>query len=252
MDAPSKRQSSYSWSNPLLLAVHRVIEAKTCDALDKMVLQAIRYYPARESSAASLEILDQLALPHRSIYLSVNSCEDAWNAIKQMKVRGAPAIAIVAALSLAVELSRARTTETKAEAAQSAREFIWNNLEYLKSSRPTAVNLADAVGKLKATAEKAEKVDGADGHAVANSYITAAEKMLIDDVKDNEAIGKHGAKWIRENTKAGSWRGAGKGDLKVMTHCNTGWVRSRLRCSISANSRALDHLQQLVMVRRLA
>ncbi len=187
-----------------------------------MVLQAIRYNPAGGTSAASLEILDQLALPHRSIYLPIDSCEDAWDAIKQMKVRGAPAIAIVAALSLAVELSRARTNKITDEAAQSVRHFIWNKLEYLNSSRPTAVNLGDAVGKLKAIVEKAEKMDGADGHAVANSYMTAAEKMLIDDVKDNEAIGKHGAKWIKEHTKAGSRQRVSEGGLKVMTHCNTG------------------------------
>ncbi len=198
-----------------------------------MVLQAIRYNPAGDTSAASLEILDQLALPHRSIYLPIDSCEDAWDAIQQMKVRGAPAIAIVAALSLSVELSHARTNKIKDETAQSVRKikdetaqsvrrFIWNKLGYLNSSRPTAVNLGDAVGKLKATVEKAEKMDGADGHAVANSYIAAAEKMLIDDVKDNEAIGKHGAKWIKEHTKAGTRQRVSEGDLKVMTHCNTG------------------------------
>lgn len=196
---------------------------QTCDKpLVKMVLQAIRYYPARETSAASLEILDQVALPHRSLYLPIDSCEDAWDAIKQMKVRGAPAIAIVAALSLAIELSRAKTNKTGDEAAQSVREFIWNKLEYLQSSRPTAVNLGDAVGKLKAVTERAEKMDGADGLALADSYIRAAEKMLIDDVKDNEAIGKHGANWIKVHTKPGSRQGVSEGKLKVMTHCNTG------------------------------
>lgn len=90
------------------------------------------------------------------------------------------------------------------------------------SSRPTAVNLGDAVGKLKTLVEKTEKLDGAVGDTVALAYIAAAEKMLVDDVKDNEAIGKHGANWIRERTTAGRRRSRNEGELKVITHCNTG------------------------------
>jgi len=141
-----------------------------------------------------------------------------------MKVRGAPAIAIVAALSLAVEIHK---LNNQTESARSVRDFVWERLEYLKTSRPTAVNLGDAVGKLKIVAEKAEKAEktgGSDGGTVASSYIAAAERMLVDDVKDNEAIGKHGAIWIKEHTKAGMRRGQGDGDLKVITHCNTGSV----------------------------
>jgi methylthioribose-1-phosphate isomerase len=189
-----------------------------------MVLQAIKYLPAGASSAASLEILDQLALPHRSTYLPITSCEDAWDAIKQMKVRGAPAIAIVAALSLAVEFSRQGTRRNQGMTPQAVGKFIWERLEYLKSSRPTAVNLGDAVGKLKAIADKAESTDGAVGDTVVVAYIEAAEKMLIDDVKDNEAIGKYGARWIREHTEAGKRRDQSEGELKVMTHCNTGYM----------------------------
>ena len=172
----------------------------------------------------SLEILDQLALPHRSIYLQITSSEDAWDAIKQMKVRGAPAIAIVAALSLAVELSSATRTENTDPTAQTIKDLIWKKLEYLKTSRPTAVNLGHAVENLKAVSRRAETMDGAAGGTVATAYITAAEKMLIDDVKDNESIGMHGARWVKKHTRAGRRRAQGQGELKVVTHCNTGWV----------------------------
>ncbi|KAK0320556.1 S-methyl-5-thioribose-1-phosphate isomerase [Friedmanniomyces endolithicus] len=63
-----------------------------------MVLEAIRYKPH------SLQILNQLKLPHQIEYDDVTGSEDGWNAIKDMRTRGGPAIAIVAALSLAVEL----------------------------------------------------------------------------------------------------------------------------------------------------
>ncbi len=189
--------------------------------LGNMVLQAIKYSPAG-ATPASLEILDQIALPHHSRYLPITSCEDAWDAIKQMKVRGAPAIAIVAALSLAVELSHERIRTYENRTGQSVQDLVRERLEFLKSSRPTAVNLGDAVAKLNAVVEKAEHRDRAGGSTVATSYIAAAEKMLIDDVRDNEAIGKHGAKWIKENTAAGKRRGRSEGELKVVTHCNTG------------------------------
>lgn len=188
-----------------------------------MVLQAIKYSPA-VASQASLEILDQLALPHRSTYLSITTCEDARDAIKQMKVRGAPAIAIVAALSLAVELSSGRIRKVVDSSPQAVREYIWERLQYLKTSRPTAVNLGDAVGKLKAATERAERADGATPETVVASYIQAAEKMLIDDVRDNEAIGRHGAEWIKNHTNAGKRKLLGEGELKMLTHCNTGSV----------------------------
>jgi methylthioribose-1-phosphate isomerase len=190
----------------------------------RMVLQAIRYQPATSSSAPSLEILDQLALPHRSPYFHIHNCEDAHTAIKQMRVRGAPAIAIVAALALAVEIGNARRTTGKLPSeADSVRALIGERLEYLKTSRPTAVNLSDAVGKLKIIAKREALEQDATGKTVAEKYILAAEIMLVHDVEDNEAIGRHGAKWIQEHTVAGRRRSQEKsGELKILTHCNTG------------------------------
>jgi methylthioribose-1-phosphate isomerase len=61
-------------------------------------LEAIKYERGR------LEVLDQLRLPHAFHYDAVSTAEEAFDCIKSMRVRGAPAIAIVAALALAVEL----------------------------------------------------------------------------------------------------------------------------------------------------
>lgn len=63
-------------------------------------LQAIKY------ERGTLDVLDQLKLPHEHHYDEVSTCEEAFDCIKSMRVRGAPAIAIVAALALAVELHR--------------------------------------------------------------------------------------------------------------------------------------------------
>jgi methylthioribose-1-phosphate isomerase len=173
----------------------------------EMVLQAIKY------SRGQLEILDQLKLPHAEEYDHIYSSTDAWHAIKEMRTRGAPAIAIVAALSLAVELTNMKLSSV----AEEVQVFITEKLDYLVTSRPTAVNLADAAGKLRIFTKQAAAKDGANGDSVRDAYVQAAEQMLVDDVSDNENIGKHGAEWIMKNSDAGK-----KGPVSMLTHCNTG------------------------------
>ena len=172
-----------------------------------MVLQAIKY------ARGQLEILDQLKLPHAEEYDHIYSSTDAWHAIKEMRTRGAPAIAIVAALALAVELENMKLSPI----AEEVKVFIDEKLEYLITSRPTAVNLADAARKLSKVVDAAATKADASGSDVKNAYIEAAEQMLVADVQDNEAIGRHGAEWILKNTEAGQ-----KGQVSVLTHCNTG------------------------------
>ena len=64
-------------------------------------LQAIKF----DRDNIKLEILDQLLLPYSTSYIPINNIEDAFKAIKLMQVRGAPAIAIVGAFSVVVEVS---------------------------------------------------------------------------------------------------------------------------------------------------
>jgi len=181
-----------------------------------MSLQAILYTPTPQA----LQILDQLKLPHESVYVPIRTCEDAFDAIKRMVVRGAPAIAIVAALALAVELGPGGggPSGEDVESAGRARAYVHRRLDYLVQSRPTAVNLADAAGKLKAVVN----AEAGSAETVVRRYVEAAEKMLVDDVKDNENIGRLGAEWILENARVGE--GEAKGRVAVLTHCNTGFV----------------------------
>ncbi|KAG0243746.1 hypothetical protein B0O80DRAFT_386455 [Mortierella sp. GBAus27b] len=171
-------------------------------------LQAIRY------QRGSLEILDQLLLPHETVYVQITSLELGHDAIKSMKVRGAPAIAIVAALTLATVLVQPATT-SQISTSKDAAAFIENSLEYLKTSRPTAVNLFDAAHKLATAVQQELAKDNATGADIVNKYLELAEKMLEDDVKDNMNIGKFGAEFILN-----AWKGGN--DLRVITHCNTG------------------------------
>lgn len=177
-----------------------------------MVLQAIKY------SWGSLQILDQLRLPHEEVYINIQVIQDACDAIHNMQVRGAPAIAIVAALSVAVCLSRCNVEPAMLEPNMTGSSWIIHNLQFLITSRPTAVNLADAAKKLEKVVQNAQTQAGATDRSIYQAYIEAAEQMLVDDVQDNENIGKYGADWILRHTNL-VYPG---GKLSVLTHCNTG------------------------------
>lgn len=170
-------------------------------------LEAIRY------SRGKLELLDQKRLPHEFIHESVQTAEEGWDAIRQMKVRGAPAIAIAAALSLAVEAFRRRD---EFKSAPDAYGFLNAKLDYLKTSRPTAVNLFEAIGRLKKVIEVAAQeflIAENSGTKVIDAYIEASEKIFADDVIDNKAIGAFGAECFFKT---------GPGPFQILTHCNTG------------------------------
>ena len=176
-----------------------------------MVLQAIIYKNGR------LQILDQQKLPHVQVYENLSSAQDGWHAIKNMQVRGAPAIAIVAILALAVEIQNIATDGHLSSVAGEVSLYLQEKLNYLVTSRPTAVNLSDAAEKLKKVVEEAASKSEATGNEIKDAYANAAELMLEKDVQDNLAIGKLGAEWITQHSKA-----FGEGPLSVLTHCNTG------------------------------
>ncbi|KAK4774472.1 hypothetical protein SAY86_009407 [Trapa natans] len=168
-------------------------------------LQSICY------SRGTLRLLDQRKLPLESVYLDIKNSTDGWFAIKDMVVRGAPAIAISAALALAVEVFNMDAfTGTPNEAVS----FLDSKLDYLVSSRPTAVNLSDAATKLKEIILAIFKTTS-DAKIIFEGYIEAAEIMLKDDVASNKAIGSYGASFIKLHRESSE-------KLSVLTHCNTG------------------------------
>lgn len=152
-------------------------------------------------------------MPHETIFETVLNVQNGHAAIKTMKTRGAPAIAIVAALSLAVDVNT-RFENKEFETVDQVVHFLLESLEYLKTSRPTAVNLFDAAAKLKQLIETTAD-STTDPAVVVNAYLEAAEKMLVDDVRDNKNIGRYGAEYILKNAKD-------REHLSILTHCNTG------------------------------
>jgi len=174
-------------------------------------LQAIRY------SRGKLEVLDQLRLPHEHHYDVVSTSEEAFDCIRSMRVRGAPAIAIVASLAHAVELHNGSCTATT---PQETIAYVDARLDFLRESRPTAVDLSNAITLLKLATREAhiESLDHAEARAaIIKSYVEAAENILARDLMTNLSIGDFGAKWLQGQHQATPER-----RISVLTHCNTG------------------------------
>ena len=156
-------------------------------------------------------MIDQLKLPSETVYVPIRDTEHAWFAIKSMQVRGAPLIAIVAALGLAVEIENKRS---KFVTVEDAAFFLLEKMFYLRTSRPTAVNLFTATEELSALVGKLRSAVGTTVDSIIYAYIEAAENMLAADIAANRAMGQHGAEKVLQVTK--------KDKVRVLTICNTG------------------------------
>ncbi|MEM7096685.1 MAG: S-methyl-5-thioribose-1-phosphate isomerase [Pseudomonadota bacterium] len=140
----------------------------------------------------ALYLLDQRLLPHKIQYLEMKKIQDTWDAIKTLAVRGAPAIGVAAAYGLAQSM--------QGVAPDQFDETLQANGAYLKSARPTAVNLAWAVDRLVANASSDAGFGG---------LLEDAQSIHREDLEICMNIGRHGAPLI----KSGS---------SVLTHCNAG------------------------------
>jgi methylthioribose-1-phosphate isomerase len=194
--------------------------------VENSIPRALSYDPANDT----LRILNQLKLPYTTEWDSVYSSADAWHAIRDMRVRGAPAIALVAILGLSVELATLKLSSI----AEEVGAFIEEKLDYLVTSRPTAVNLADAAKKVRDVVKKEVAREGADGESVRSVYKNEVMRLLEADVEDCTNIAKHGVDWLMENTQADE-----EGKRSLLTHCNTGYVCFYCYCGFSYCTKCL-------------
>ncbi|CAF3013654.1 unnamed protein product [Rotaria socialis] len=172
---------------------------------DNQTLQSIRY------QRGLLSILDQLKLPDESIDIPIHSVDDAWKAIHTMSIRGAPAIAVCGVLSLAVELHHSRS---KFESIAAVQHFVTDQLNYLSTARPTAVNMAEAAATIIDYLIPLSNKQ-VDLLLYIDDLLDFMEKFLEHDLADNRSIGRYGAETIRNNNPTPK-------QLTVLTHCNTG------------------------------
>ncbi|KAK8761961.1 hypothetical protein V5799_026773, partial [Amblyomma americanum] len=132
-----------------------------------------------------------------------------------LQVQGAPAIAMVAALGVAVELTwRAQLPSSRADLAA----LVHFLLDYISTSRPRAANLAYVAAQLGSMADTLAEYEGLSVEAMRDAICAQAEVMLAADLAFNRLIGQYGAEHVVANCRAA----AGDGKLGVLTHCNAG------------------------------
>lgn len=153
-------------------------------------------------------IIDQSLLPGRSVYLDIETLDKMYEAILHLRVRGAPAIGIFAAYCIAVMANRYSDNEMTAD---SFIRKLKNNGEYLKSSRPTAVNLAWAVDRVIKAGEDVLSFDNEAGSVdrIIREINREAEAIHKEDIKKCMEISKYGLSLVKD----------GDG---ILTHCNAG------------------------------
>jgi methylthioribose-1-phosphate isomerase len=149
-----------------------------------------------------LSLIDQTRLPSECVEIACRTVEDVWEAIRSLRVRGAPAIGIAAAYGVCLGV-QGGPIGTRSDVLS----IVHAAADHLATSRPTAVNLFWAIERMKRTAEALP---------VAADAATAAERLLVEARAIEEedramcrAIGRHGAALLAD----------GQG---VLTHCNAG------------------------------
>ncbi|KAI0305735.1 hypothetical protein B0F90DRAFT_1910769 [Multifurca ochricompacta] len=179
---------------------------------------------AREGGSLSddkIEIVNQLLLPHTTEWLVIDTIEQAHDAIKTMKIRGAPAIASLAALSVSQHLSRALRADPPPEflsSPEGLKTHVSPILHFLFTARPTAVNLGAATRRLTRRLQASLNA-GKDARTIAEDLIEDGRQVAAEDVGRNKAMAKCGGDWLVDKVK--STGGSGNG-LNVLTVCNTG------------------------------
>lgn len=149
-----------------------------------------------------LFIIDQTLLPTTLKSIPLDTAGQVWEAIRALRIRGAPAIGVCAAYGLVVALNERRPADLAG-----ARKALAEASAYLATSRPTAVNLFWALDRMKALA--ASLPDTASVDAFVGALEREATAIYEEDVRLCRAIGGHGAPLIN----------SGDG---VLTHCNAG------------------------------
>jgi len=156
-----------------------------------------------EWTPEGVRMLDQRLLPTEEKYLLLRSYEEVADAIKNMVVRGAPAIGVSAAMGLALGANQSVGTSV----ADLEYDFKFM-CKVMEATRPTAVNLFWAVERMRAVLARA-RTETKDVEEVRNRLTEEALRIFQEDIESNRALGKFGGELIADGAT-------------VLTHCNAG------------------------------
>ena len=155
----------------------------------------------RDGRESAIFIIDQSRLPATFETLRLDSADAVAEAIKSMRVRGAPLIGVTAAFGLAIAVS-----------ADASDASMTRTAKMLLATRPTAVNLAWAIGRMRGKLKDLEPAERAQ------AAWKQAQAIADEDVKLNESIGRHGLALLQEEYERL------QRPINVLTHCNAGWL----------------------------
>jgi methylthioribose-1-phosphate isomerase len=156
-----------------------------------------------EWAGEHVRLIDQRCLPQEYSVVAFNDHQDVARAIREMYIRGAPAIGAAAAFGMALAArnsSAATSAELQADLDHAA--------QLLRATRPTAVNLSWAVERVLRCAQE-RMGEGANVDSVADALLAEAQLLADEDVAINRRMGAHGAGVVPQGAR-------------ILTHCNAG------------------------------
>src|SRR5882672_10315612 len=154
-----------------------------------------------EWTNSGVRFIDQTKLPTEEVYVNCTSHQQVADVIRNMVVRGAPAIGVAAAMGIALGVQN-----SKAENGADLKKDFDQICEIIRQTRPTAVNLFWAIRRMQ---EKFETLRVRPIVQIQASLIEEAQRMHAEDIAANQAMGRHGAALMPASGG-------------VLTHCNAG------------------------------
>lgn len=151
-----------------------------------------------------LKLIDQRSLPFKETYINCRSARNVAEAIKDMVVRGAPAIGVAAGYGIALAALKFR--------GKNKEKFISHideSIKLLSGARPTAINLFWALNRMKNVLESSKNLEIG---RIRERLIEKAIEIEKQDLEINRKIGHHGKNLFKEI----------KGSIRILTHCNAG------------------------------
>jgi methylthioribose-1-phosphate isomerase len=148
-----------------------------------------------------VRFLDQTKLPTEEVYVTCKTHEQVADVIRNMVVRGAPAIGVAAAMGIALGLKN-----SKAETTGDLKRDFDQICDNISKTRPTAVNLFWAIRRMQ---EKFERIRIRPVPQIKQDMVDEAQRMHAEDIAANQAMGRHGATLM-------------PAEGGVLTHCNAG------------------------------
>jgi methylthioribose-1-phosphate isomerase len=157
--------------------------------------------PTVEWKDGAVRLLDQSQLPEKVVFLDCRDYQTVAQAIRDLRVRGAPAIGVTAAMGIALG-AQAVTAQQYDEFAQAVSGIC----DHLAATRPTAVNLFWAIERMKRVMAE---FHGRTVAEIKRRLVEESQRMLEEDIATNKAMGRHGAVLVKDGQT-------------ILTHCNAG------------------------------